>query len=66
MEYLRNNPITVVILFTIAIVALLFSIYWTFLRGSPPASPDKRSPAPQVTPSDAPQGQGSGGQQVPY
>lgn len=70
MDFLRNNPIAATVVFIIAIVALLFSVYWTFLRGStaPPQSPFEGMQAPQVAPGGGvggPPGQEPDKQQAP-
>ncbi len=69
MDYLKNNPLAATIVFIVAIIALAFSIYWTFLRGAsaPAKSPFEGIEAPQVQPGapQMPSPEGQQGQQSP-
>jgi|FaiFalFF_MnMetaG_3_1042247.scaffolds.fasta_scaffold08194_3 flagellar basal body-associated protein FliL len=56
MASLKNNPAIVILLVIVAVIALGFSIYWTFGRGetAPPKSPFEGIKAPPpVSPNQA-------------
>ncbi|MCS6918994.1 MAG: hypothetical protein NZM28_04425 [Fimbriimonadales bacterium] len=66
MGALRDKPALAVGLLIVALVALAFSLFWTFRQSSPPPPPPSGSaPAtPPAAPPTSPDGTGS--QTVPY
>jgi len=54
MASLKNNPVLVALIVIVAAIALGFSIYWTFARGTtvPPKSPFEgiNAPTPPASP----------------
>ncbi|MFN3690675.1 MAG: hypothetical protein ACK4UU_07100 [Fimbriimonadales bacterium] len=67
MGTLRDKPAQAVGLLIVALIALAFSLYWTFGRSNqPPIVQDSALPSSTPTPPPPPSPDGTIGQTVPY